>query len=417
MLLFTDGFDVWVSWFYVFSNPFECTAIPKEGFSCPLLFLLWELIIFLCWIFLFLSFTFASGTIQTSFHLSHLSAFCALSLPFQPWQFFFFSPVVSLNSLLSSFQELFLQPPNPSQPPLPWRNCLFWSPWQQESCVNLFLWFASACILRVHRNQPASCLWQSFCSLQRWENQGCEQTLTAPPVWMWWIRSGISSSEHHRPGPVSSSLPSPCSLLVGEWTVLDVNIELLAWGARGLHCRVPHLEHGIKPACRVTQLKNDWKHFLQLPADSLRMSRVLTSLLLQRWRQSFISMCFLQSVSLLPNINSTHSITCSVNGCIKCNHQELASLLYQAPWVGETYSELWLKESVMLAALKVGKGGLLAQKGKARGAFSQWEQGDSQEGGSRPGCAWWGYKKWPRDGGWGTSGRGLQGFLGGWGEW
>ena len=174
---------------------------------------------------------------------------------------------------------------------------------------------------------------------------------------MWQIRSGISGSENHRPDPVSSTLPSTCSLLVGEWTILDVKIQLLAWGARGLHCRIPHLEYYIKPACRVTQLKHDWKHFLQLPADSLTMLPVLISLLLQRWRQSFISMCYLQSLSLLLNINSINSITCSGNACIKCNHQELASLLYKAPWVGDAHSELWLKGRVTLAALKAGTGG------------------------------------------------------------
>ena len=172
MLLFTEGFDVWVFWLYGVSNPFECTAIPKEVFTSTLLFLLWELIIFLCWIFLFLSFTFASGTIQTSFHLSHLSAFYGTLSLLPALTVCFFPPVVSLNSLLSSSQKPFLQSPNPSQPPLSLRNCLFWSPWQQEPHVNLFLWFASACISRVHQNQPENCLWQSFRSLQRWENQG-----------------------------------------------------------------------------------------------------------------------------------------------------------------------------------------------------------------------------------------------------
>lgn len=210
------------------------------------------------------------------------------------------------------------------------------------------------------------------------------QMLTAPPAWMWRIRSGISGSENHWPGPVSSMLPSTCSLLVGEWTILEVKIQLLAWGAQGLHCRIPHLEHYIKPACRVTQLKHDWKHFLQLPADSLKMSPVLISLLLQKWRQSFISVCFLQSLSLLLNINSINSITCSVNRRIKCNHQELASLLYKAPWIRETYSELWLKGSVTLAALKVGTGGCWHRREKWEVPFPNGSRGIPKKGAVDP---------------------------------
>ena len=172
MLLFTDGFDVWLCpGFMLAQIPLNALQFQKKVlavhccFSC-------ENSLFFCVEF--------SPSFPSPLHkepsrplficLIYLPS-VARSLPFQSWQFFF-PPVVSLNSLLSSFQEPFLQPPNPSQPPLPLRNCLFWSPWQQEPCVNLFLWFASACILRVHQNQPASCLWQSCRSLQRWENQG-----------------------------------------------------------------------------------------------------------------------------------------------------------------------------------------------------------------------------------------------------
>lgn len=115
---------------------------------------------FLCWTLLPHSFVFGSSNDPDFF--SFLSFICSglagffLSLPFPDLAGFFFSPVVLLNSLLSSSQTPFLQLPNPSQPPLPLRNLLFWSPWQQLHRVNVFARCASDCILYVLPNQSAA---------------------------------------------------------------------------------------------------------------------------------------------------------------------------------------------------------------------------------------------------------------------
>lgn len=128
MLSFTDDFDMWVLWFYLFSKPFECTTILREGLSYPLL-------CFSCEDSLFSHVEISSsfplplhpGMIQISFHLSHLSAVCGpLFLPFQPW-LCFFSCGFPKQLSFTSVEEPFLQPPNPPQPSLSLRNCLFWS--------------------------------------------------------------------------------------------------------------------------------------------------------------------------------------------------------------------------------------------------------------------------------------------------
>ena len=91
-------------------------------------------------------------------------------------------------------------------------------------------------------------------------------------------------------------------------------------------------------------------------------------------------MRFLQPLSLLPNINSMNPITCSVNGCINRNSQELVPLLYKALCVGKTYSESVIKvQSDDGGAEDLHKG---LWKGKGRGAFSKWVQEDSQRRGA-----------------------------------